>query len=158
MRCSKCKKRTPIKSFATFRTRKGELRRRGICRECRWEYGRDNFERLKIWRRDYNFKNRSARALRSAAARLSVRKVLDSIKSKARCADCRRKFPPVAMDFDHVRGKNMTIATMASAAYKIGLILEEIKFCDIVCACCHRIRTAARKQNHAPKKLVIIGR
>lgn len=150
MKCSKCRRETEPGAFAVFRTRKGEPRRRGICKECRGKYAIENFDRLKVWRQEYNFENRSARALRAAAERLAIRKVLDDIKAKAKCADCRRKFPPIAMDFDHVRGKNMSISAMACAAYRIGLILEEIKLCEIVCACCHRIRTAARRQNHAP--------
>jgi len=33
MRCSKCKKHGPYHSFATFRSRDGEVRRRGICKD-----------------------------------------------------------------------------------------------------------------------------
>lgn len=81
-----------------------------------------------------------------------MKAVIDAIKAKTPCRDCKRRFPPVAMDFDHRFGKNRSIANMVSGAYRIDLILEEIKLCDLVCACCHRIRTAARKQNFAPVK------
>jgi hypothetical protein len=61
------------------------------------------------------------------------------------CADCGQRFPPVVMDFDHRDGetKSGTIST------KIGIwgwarILAEIAKCDIICANCHRIRTARR--------------
>lgn len=150
MRCSECQRVVPTKAFATFRTRKGEIRRRGICKECRGKYAKQNFERLKRWRKNYNVKNRTKKAIQSFERRMAIRVVLDKIKSQTPCADCHKKFPPVAMDFDHCRGKNRSISSMAAAGYKIELIFEEIKLCELVCACCHRVRTAIRKQNHAP--------
>ena len=35
MKCRQCGKDTEIKAFATFRNRKGEVRRRGVCIDCR---------------------------------------------------------------------------------------------------------------------------
>ncbi len=152
MRCSKCNKHGPYHSFATFRSRKGETRRRGICKECRGKQSKQSFEEKQAWRKKYNAKNRSEKRQKDFERRLQIKAIVDGIKSKAKCADCRKKFPPIAMDFDHIKGKNRSISNLVSGAYKIDLILEEIKLCEIVCACCHRIRTAKRKQNHAPKK------
>jgi hypothetical protein len=157
MKCSQCKRQIKTVAFATFRTRKGEIRRRGICGECRGKYALENFERLKKWRQDYNFGNRNAHAIRSAKKRQEIKDIVDEIKSKARCADCMGIYPSVAMDFDHVRGKNEGIASMVSSAYNLELILEEIKLCEIVCANCHRVRTAKRKQNHASRATQNIG-
>jgi len=81
--------------------------------------------------------------------KLLSKNVIDKIKSDAKCADCKMNFPSVAMDFDHVNGKNKNIACMVSQGYKLDLILEEIKLCEIVCACCHRVRTQERKQNRS---------
>lgn len=152
MKCSKCKKEVKTESFATFRTRKGEIRRRGICKECRGNYAIKNFNKLKKWRENYNKNNRSRKRQRDFDRRVSIKAVVDAIKSETPCNDCHRKFPAVAMDFDHCKGKNRGIASMVSGAYKIDLILEEIKLCELVCACCHRVRTALRKQNHAPTR------
>jgi len=145
--CSKCGKRTNTKGFATFRTRSGEVRRRSVCKECRNQYGIDNFERLQEYRKQYNQKNKEQRIQKQSARRVAAKEYTDSCKDVP-CMDCGIKWPPVAMDFDHVRdGKVKTIASMVSQGYKIDLIKEEIAKCDIVCACCHRIRTANRNEN-----------
>lgn len=158
MICSNCKNITEECAFSTFRTRKGEIRRRGICKCCRGKYAIENFKRLKEWRKAYNAKNKESRISRSSERRLEAKKIINKIKSKTPCFDCGKKFPPVAMDFDHCKGKNKGISSMVSQGYKIDLILEEIKLCQIVCACCHRIRTANRKDNQSPKeRLLIVG-
>jgi hypothetical protein len=152
MNCSKCKKETPYSSFSTFRDRNGGIRRRGICKECRGQYAIENFERLQEWRKAYNAKNRTAKREKDARRRAEVKAYVDKIKSQSPCADCGHFFPAVAMDFDHIHGKNKSISGLVSGAYKMDLIIEEIKMCEIVCACCHRVRTHDRKQNHAPNK------
>lgn len=152
MICSKCKKHTPKHGFAIFRHRDGRIGRRGICKDCRGKYAIDNFEKLKKWRKNYNKKNRSQKRINDGKRRSEIRVIINEIKTKAKCADCGKRFPAVAMDFDHIKGKNNAIGNLVSGAYKLELILEEIKLCEIVCACCHRVRTHKRKQNHAPRK------
>lgn len=147
MKCSKCGLEKDHFAFATFRHRDGRVGRRGICKECRGQYAHDNFEKMKSYREAYNKKNRTRKAEDALKRRQSSRSVLDKIKSETPCADCGLYFHPVAMDFDHIHGKNKSIASMVSQAYKLEIILEEIKLCEIVCACCHRIRTHNRKQN-----------
>lgn len=150
-RCSHCKEPKKLLAFATYRGRDGQLHRRGICRECRDTYATENFARLQEWRRDYNARTRDARCLRNAARRAEAKAFVDAYKAARPCADCGRFFPPVAVDLDHVRGaKTRAVAGLVSGAYKLDLIRLEIAKCDVVCACCHRIRTAARKENLAP--------
>lgn len=153
MNCSKCKRRTPKRGFATFRTRKGELRRRGVCQKCRNGYAEENFERLQAWRKEYNKKNRRKKKLRDTTQKAIAKKYVDAYKAKHPCKDCGKKWPPVAMDLDHVRGgKTRGIANMVSSGYKLDLIKIELKKCDLVCACCHRLRTAKNGHNHAPRR------
>jgi hypothetical protein len=152
MICSKCQKETPHGQFATFKDRNGVNRRRGICRQCRNQYAIDNFEERQKYRKSYYTKNRSKKRQKDADRRAEIKKVIDKIKAESPCVDCGRYFPPVAMDFDHVRGKTKGVANFVSGAYKLDLILEEIKLCELVCACCHRIRTARRKDNLSPVK------
>lgn len=76
------------------------------------------------------------------------------------CVDCGGDFPQVCYDFDHrdpmqkhpsLRGKlghtsvrrNMNYLARTSATQ----FLDEIKKCDVVCANCHRIRTARQRAN-----------
>jgi len=70
---------------------------------------------------------------------------LEELK-KAPCVDCGGTFPSVAMDFDHVNGeKKMTISRMLrSSDSRWEDILAEVAKCDLVCANCHRVRTAKR--------------
>lgn len=62
----------------------------------------------------------------------------------APCVDCDHKFPPECMDFDHLdrAKKSFNIAAAISSTRTIASIRMEIRKCDLVCANCHRIRTA----------------
>jgi hypothetical protein len=61
------------------------------------------------------------------------------------CADCGGKFPYFVMDFDHRDGEEKlgNISAMV-AGWTWKRILAEVAKCDVVCANCHRIRTARR--------------
>lgn len=150
MECSKCHQEKEEASFATFRSRNGGLRRRGVCKVCRGQYAQDNFERLQGWRRDYNSRTKSKKSARDLAIRIETRAYVDHLKATTPCKDCGRKFPSVAMDFDHLQNKIKSISTMVGSGYKLDLIKEEIQKCELVCACCHRVRTKARGENRAP--------
>lgn len=56
--------------------------------------------------------------------------------------DCGGKFPPVAMDFDHVRGTK--VRGIGRGRFTREALLAEMAKCDIVCAVCHRLRTQRR--------------
>lgn len=151
--CRICGEVKQIVAFHTYKDRNGSKRRFGICKKCR-EAGiqKDNDERRE-WRREYNASTRSSRSLKSAARRAVGKKFVDEYKSAHACADCGKNWPPVAMDLDHVRGdKVRCVAGLVSAAYNLNLIKAELEKCDVVCACCHRLRTDSRKQNHSPPR------
>lgn len=60
------------------------------------------------------------------------------------CSDCGNKFPPECMDFDHRdrSQKKFGISGAISSTRSKESILKELEKCDLVCANCHRIRTA----------------
>lgn len=92
----------------------------------------------------YARKNQDERKY-DVARKQEIRAAIDEIKSTNPCTDCVRFFPPVAMDFDHVRGpKSFEISAAAHRGMSLNAIKTEILKCELVCACCHRIRTAAR--------------
>jgi hypothetical protein len=65
--------------------------------------------------------------------------LLASFKDRP-CMDCGGSFPVACMDFDHVRGeKKFDLSDMKS--HSQASLLAEVAKCDVVCACCHRIRT-----------------
>lgn len=73
------------------------------------------------------------------------KRVIDAIKSSRPCTDCRIHFPSFVLDFDHVpeRGtKEKDISDLPS--YSLSVILDELDKCEVVCANCHRLRTADR--------------
>jgi hypothetical protein len=59
------------------------------------------------------------------------------------CMDCGNKFPPVCMDFDHVRGEKVSDVSLI-VNRSLDTILAEIEKCDLVCSNCHRVRTYNR--------------
>lgn len=149
--CSGCGKIKPLIAFVTYRDRKKQIRRRGICKLCRDAQDKKKNENLRAWRKEYNKKTKSKRSLQAKARRAAAKAFVDAYKSRP-CMDCGRSFPPVAMDLDHVRGsKSKGIANLVGGAYKLDLIKIELEKCDVICACCHRIRTATRGDNLGPR-------
>jgi hypothetical protein len=72
-------------------------------------------------------------------------RLLDQLRDVP-CADCGRRFPPCAMDFDHrdPRMKRCGVTRMVGRAGAARMLAEAAK-CDIVCANCHRSRTLVRR-------------
>jgi len=68
--------------------------------------------------------------------------VYDLVKNKG-CTDCKEN-NPIVLEFDHQRDKQYNISNMMSMSR--NKIISEINKCEIVCANCHRIRTA-KQQN-----------
>lgn len=70
---------------------------------------------------------------------------VNTLKATIPCKDCGQKFPPVCMDFDHLRDKFKQVSTLVYSGVDWEVIADEIAKCEIVCANCHRIRTQLRK-------------
>ena len=146
--CKRCEQLKLKERFLAWSTRGGAVQHRGHCLDCRQTYAEERTLELVEYRQQYNAGKRSLKRTRDRQRREEVKAAIAKLKD-APCLDCGNRFPPVAMDFDHLGGKTKSIAEMAGQAYKLDLILEEIKRCELVCACCHRIRTEKRKQNLA---------
>lgn len=81
--------------------------------------------------------------IRANAKRLERKAIMDELKNKP-CMDCKQFFPPECMDYDHRPGEVKKFEITTGSRRSWTSILEEIAKCDLVCACCHRIRTFAR--------------
>jgi transposase-like protein len=92
-------------------------------------------EKKRAYMRDYERRRRAER-----------RVLLDRIKAEP-CMDCGRSFPAVCMDFDHreFADKRFNIGERY-ANVAMDDLLAEIAKCDVVCACCHRLRTHVRDE------------
>jgi hypothetical protein len=70
---------------------------------------------------------------------------VNEIKSTTPCTDCGKTFDPICMDFDHCQGGKLdNISRMVNLGRPMKIIEDEIAKCELVCACCHRIRTRDR--------------
>jgi hypothetical protein len=61
------------------------------------------------------------------------------------CIECGED-DPVVLEFDHLGGKLFDVGRAISDR-SWDSILEEIAKCEVVCANCHRRRTAVRRQS-----------
>lgn len=94
----------------------------------------------------YYKNNKSKYRERTQNHRKRTKAKIDAMKGKP-CADCNNTYPPVCMDFDHVKGEKLfDIAsyTKFSSSMKWQRIQDEIDKCELVCANCHRLRTEER--------------
>lgn len=90
-------------------------------------------------------KNKKRRVEINAKRILKIRNAVSEIKLNRGCFDCGYKEHPEALDFDHLRDKKSMITTAVRSGWSIVRIMEEIEKCEVVCANCHRIRTANRR-------------
>ena len=127
--CGKCGDEKPEESFAP---RSGRPTRQSYCRDCQRAYRRSHYEanhekykaKAKAWREDQK------------------RKFVAWLETQS-CADCGIDDHRL-LDLDHVRGdKVMNVSKMIGTCSDKAL-WEEVDKCDVVCANCHRLRTAER--------------
>ena len=65
------------------------------------------------------------------------------LKKGVPCKDCGKTFPPYVMDYHHrdPKAKFLQIPTIVKRMYPWEKVLEEISKCDLLCSCCHRLKT-----------------
>lgn len=57
------------------------------------------------------------------------------------CVDCKNKFPPYIMHFDHRDPDEKSFTISSGGTYAYERLLEESLKCDLVCGNCHAERT-----------------
>lgn len=132
-KCRGCNRVLSLPLFGLIETGEGNERHLH-CFDCRTEM---RATKAKYRRKYPQTVNRGPAYMRNCA-------IIAEAKSSP-CVDCRRLFPACCMDFDHRPGcdKVTEVATLRSVSEQT--LRDEIAKCDLVCCCCHRIRTAARK-------------
>lgn len=132
--CTTCKQFLPLELFANNKIKKDG--KHNQCKPCK-----------KIYNKSYYPKTKQIYAESRAQRRDQHRKdnqeaMLAYLMDKS-CVDCGMSDMRV-LEFDHVRGvKNFNIGN-AISQQSWSIIEQEIEKCEIVCANCHRIRTAQR--------------
>ncbi len=134
LRCCRCKEIKPEEDFAWRRRRK--LQRDTYCRPCRSAYGREHY--LANRQRYID----QAKVVKQKQALERTRWLLLYFDEHP-CRDCGER-DPVVLEFDHLRNKAFDVG-QGFAERTWTSILGEIEKCEVVCANCHRRRTALRR-------------
>lgn len=131
--CGRCGQSKPATDFAWRRKARGQ--RDNYCRPCRAEYKREHYA---SHRERY-----VANAVRRKRALVAERAAyLVALFRERPCADC-GETDPIVLEFDHMGHKRFNIAK-GLRDRNWDSVLDEIAKCDVVCANCHRRRTAHR--------------
>jgi len=135
--CTKCGLTKPNGSFSTEKYR-GTLRVRPDCKKCRASSQRARH--AKPENRTLNNAYMRAYQARKRAEKYAKLRVL---KEANPCKDCGKFYPSYVMDFDHLdpNEKIEGIGYLVSTAHSWAFVEAEIAKCELVCACCHRLRT-----------------
>jgi hypothetical protein len=131
--CGRCKRRKSVEDFAWRRKARGQ--RDNYCGACRAKYKQEHYA--------------ANRQRYIDAARQRNRKVIEkrvaylaSFLQEHPCVDC-GETDPVVLEFDRLRDKEFSIGKgIRDRAWQS--VLAEMDKCDVVCANCHRRRTARR--------------
>jgi hypothetical protein len=132
-KCYRCGELKGAEEFAWRRKNKGQ--RDSHCKPCRSAYGKEHYAA-----------NRQ-RYIDQAAARKQVqseersRYLIEFFRTHP-CIDC-GEADPVVLEFDHLEAKEFNVS-YGVRHLTWESVLAEIAKCDVVCANCHRRRTASR--------------
>ena len=133
--CSHCHEKKPESCFGRDRGKKDGLTSR--CKLCKRKQERDYYNNPLTGRKKA-YKSRKKRVIKEN------QKILYRYLESQHCLDCGEK-DIVLLDFDHVGDdKVLAVSQMLLNGYSWNTIKKEIAKCDVVCANCHRLRTARR--------------
>jgi hypothetical protein len=131
--CGRCGEGKPGDEFAWRRKALGQ--RDNYCRVCRADYKHEHYAKNR--QRYIDLAQRRKRAV--AAERAAY---LIAFFEMHPCVEC-GEADPVVLEFDHLEGKEFTIS-QGIRDRSWATVQDEMKKCEVVCANCHRRRTARR--------------
>jgi hypothetical protein len=126
-RCGRCGRQLPPECVNRLGTG-----RQWWCRSCFAAY----------FRACGDLHRRQSTAAKIARSQALRKHVLGHLR-RTRCVDCGER-DPVVLEFDHVGDKAASISKLVSDAASMKVVDAEIASCEVVCANCHRRRTAIR--------------
>jgi len=133
-KCGRCGELKPLAEFAWRRKARGQ--RHNYCRPCHSKYRRQHY--LANRRR---YIDRAKQRATLIAEEWAV--YLIEYFRENPCVDC-GETDPVVLEFDHLSDKVFNISKGLRDRSRTS-VLEEIAKCEVVCANCHRRRTARRR-------------
>ena len=105
-----------------------------MCRTCQNTYNRQHYRDN---RPKYILK---AKVRNAEQSRINAEYLLEYLRQHP-CVDC-GETDIVVLEFDHLRDKLDNISAITREGYSLRKLKEEISKCEVVCANCHRRRTA----------------
>lgn len=78
------------------------------------------------------------------------------LKEATSCADCGQGYPYFVLDFDHrdPATKFLDVSLMVKRMFAWDKVLAEVAKCDLVCVCCHRLRTYHGDDNYRSRRFI----
>ena len=130
--CTRC---SEPKAIDDFPLSGGNGRRAAMCRPCKQVYDREYYQTNKP-------KMREQRKLTRPEAKRRVQQAVWNYLAEHPCP-C-GETDPVVLEFDHRDPKEKidSVCEMINRRFSLGKIMAEIAKCDVLCANCHRRRTA----------------
>lgn len=100
---------------------------------------------IKTYRDKHYLANKEQYLERNLKNRVIRREFIINYKKRP-CEDCDIEYPYYVMDLDH-RPDEVKLYEPHKLAVSVGMdtIKAELQKCDVVCANCHRLRTASRE-------------
>jgi hypothetical protein len=132
-RCRQCLELKPVSDFSWHRQALGQLHT--YCRSCHAAYKQEHYAK----HRDRYVANAVRRKQALADERAAY--LVEFFRERS-CVDC-GEGDPLVLEFDHLANKEFNIAK-GLRDHSWQAVLDEIAKCEIVCANCHRRRTALR--------------
>lgn len=136
--CSRCKETKNLDEF-NFKNKLKNIKH-CFCRECGKIYTSNHYKDNK------DYYKKKARKHTNNAKEKTVLLLIDYFKDNL-CANC-GEGDPIVLDFDHIDPKNKSIEVsrlITNGFTKWSEIMVEISKCQVLCANCHRRKTAKDK-------------
>ena len=133
-KCYRCGKLKRADEFAWRRKNKGQ--RDSHCRPCRSAYGKEHYAQNR-----QRYIDQAAKVKRRLTRERTIY-LIEFFRTHS-CVDCGEQ-DPIVLEFDHLGDKSFAIGPELSKR-SWQSILDEMKKCEVVCANCHRRRTARRR-------------
>jgi hypothetical protein len=139
----------PTEAFAT-RERGGRVDLQHHCRECQSKYRRNHY----LANRE-KYLDKAKQHRRNAVIEVHRAITAHLLSNPCPCGE----LDPVVLEFDHVRGKKaFNISDAARWGFAMDTVFAEIAKCDVLCANCHRRKTAKQLGWYAAAETVPMKR
>jgi len=133
--CTKCGRVKEIEEFPW----KSKLlnRRHAVCKPCTSNRSRNWYENNKASHKE------NVKAYKQDS-RVTARQFVWDYLSSHPCIEC-GETDPIVLEFDHIMGKDQNVSTLVADGVSIKRLQKEISLCQVLCANCHRRKTAKER-------------